>query len=221
MNTQKLTIKLAKLQTSGDISNSNSKMLGSSFGLDPWSCKTGIKLSKIKGSVCNQCYAKRGTGIYPSVKQGRKNNTLAIINGTKTDDLKSWTSSMVFLIEKRSKLGFHRWHDSGDLQNLSHYKAIINIAIQLPNIKFWLPTKEKKIINSYKNPLPSNLCVRLSGAMIDSLPPKTNKDILTSTVHKDSSAHGFVCPAPNQGGSCLDCSACYNTNISNVSYHKH
>jgi len=216
-----LTIKTARLHTGGDISNSNSKMLGSSFGLDPWQCKVGSELSKIPGSVCHQCYAKRGTGIYPSVKNGRANNTKHIIEGVKKDNLKAWTESMIFLIEKRANLGFHRWHDAGDLQGLSHYKAIIKIAEALPSIKFWLPTKEKKIINSHKGAMPGNLCVRLSGPMIDGLPPKTRQGINTSTVHSQATAYGFVCPAPKQGNACKDCSACYNKNVANVSYHKH
>jgi len=215
------SIKLARTITSGDVSNSNSKMLGSSFGLSPFHCKTGSKLALVEGSVCHGCYAKRGTGIYPSVKQGRINNQQAIVDGTAKDGLKSWVDAMVFLIEKRCKVNFHRWHDAGDLVSMAHYHAIIEIANRMPHIKFWLPTKEKKIINSYKGTIPVNLCVRLSGAMVDGLPPKTSKGIQTSTVHKSSTAHGFVCPAPVQDGACNSCTACYNNNVRNVSYHKH
>jgi len=216
-----LTIKTARVHTGGDVSNKNSKMLGSSFGLDPFQCKVGSELSKIEGSVCHQCYAKRGTGIYPSVRKGRENNTQHIVDGDKKDGLKSWSDAMIFLIEKRATLGFHRWHDAGDLQSLNHYKAIIRIAEKLPNIKFWLPTKEKKVINSYKGNIPDNLCVRLSAPMVDGLPSKVRKGINTSTVHKNQTAHGYVCPAPKQNNSCGDCTACYNKNVANVSYHKH
>ena len=218
---KKFTIKSARKLTGGDVSNSNSKMLGSSFGLDPWQCKTGLKLAKIEGSVCHQCYAKRGTGIYPSVKKGRENNTDVINRHIKNGTLQEWINAMVFLLIKRSKLGFHRWHDSGDLQSLEHFEAIITIALRLPYIRFWLPTKESKIIKNYKGPIPDNLCVRLSGSMIDGLPPKIDKRYNTSTVHKNQTAHGFVCPAPSQGNECGQCSACYDKNVLNVSYHKH
>jgi|14_taG_2_1085336.scaffolds.fasta_scaffold00463_26 hypothetical protein len=217
----KLTIKLARTITSGDISNSNSKMLGSTFGLSPDYCKTGAALSKVKDSVCYRCYAKRGTGIYPSVKQGRCNNTLAIHKQTKLDNLSNWIVAMVFLINKRCKVGYHRWMDAGDLQSYAHYIAIIKIAELLPEINFWLSTKEKAIINRYRKSLPKNLCVRLSGAMVDGLPPNTRDGINTSTVHHRRAVIGFECPSQKQGNKCLDCTACYNKNVANISYHKH
>ena len=216
-----LTIKAARAETSGDISNRNTKMNGTTLGLSTDFCDVGGELSKIVGSVCHRCYAKRGSGCYPNVAEGRRRNTIAVLNGIAKDKLKSWTEAMVFLIKIRSKLGFHRWHDSGDLQGPIHYRAIINIARELPDISFWLPTKEKKLVSRYKGVLPDNLCVRLSGAMVDGLPPVVGRGITTSTVHKEGTGYGFVCPAPVQGGACLDCIACYNKNVSNVSYHKH
>lgn len=216
-----MKIKDAKQITSGDISTKNSKILGTSFGLSPWMCKKGSELAKIKGSVCHQCYAKRGSGIYPNVKKGRTNNTIAIIDQTKIDGLKKWASAMTVLINSRCKIGFHRWHDAGDLQSLEHYQAIIKIAENLPHIRFWLPTKESNIIKNHKGSIPDNLCIRLSGSMIDGLPPKVKKGLNTSTVHKNMGAHGFVCPAPAQNNSCGECTACYSKNVLNVSYYKH
>lgn len=214
------TVKSARQITSGDISNKNSKMLGSSFGLSPFECSKGSELAKIEGSVCHQCYAKRGTGIYKNVKQGRLNNTMAVRKATEsTTGINNWINAMVYLIEKRDKTGFMRWHDAGDLQSLDHFKMIIKVAEKLPSISFWLPTKEKRIIESYKGVLPDNLCVRLSGSMVDGRPPKTKFN--TSTVHKNATGHGYVCPAPTNGNQCGSCSACYNKNVSNVSYHKH
>jgi len=213
------TIKQARLITGGDISNKNSKMLGSSFGLSTDYCKTGKALSKIAGSVCHQCYAKRGTGTYSNVKQGRLNNTLHVIDHVNNKEgREQWINAMVYLINKRSN-GYMRFHDSGDLQSLAHFKAILEIARRLPAIRFWLPSKEKRIIEAYKGSLPPNIVVRLSSAMIDSKPPKTRYN--TSSVHKLNNAIGFACPAPDQGNQCGTCSACYNSTIENVSYHKH
>lgn len=214
------TIKEARLITSGDVSNKNSKMLGSTFGLSPFMCKKGMELAKIEGSVCNQCYAKRGTGVYKNVKQGRANNTNAVIEATKTKQgINNWVSAMVYLIEKRDNTGFFRWHDAGDLQNMAHLKMVVSIANLLPHIKFWLPTKEIKLLRQYNDVIPENLCIRVSAPMVDQKPVKTAYN--TSTVHKMATGYGFVCPAPKQGNKCGDCTACYNTNIANVSYHKH
>lgn len=213
------TIKSARLITSGDISTKNSKMKGATFGLSPFECKTGSELSKIEGSVCHQCYAKRGTGIYPNVKTGRLNNTLAAIEASKTaTGREAWINAMVYLIEKRDSTGFFRWHDAGDLQSIDHLNMIVSIARRLPHISFWIPTKEKRFIEQLQD-CPVNLCIRLSGSMIDGRPPKTRFN--TSTVHKSGSAHGFACPAPTNNNACGDCSACYDQNVANVSYHKH
>ena len=213
------SIKEARSITSGDVSHKNSIMLGSTFGLSPFECSKGSELAKIEGSVCHQSYAKRGTGIYKNVKQGRLNNTLAVRAATESkESMDKWINAMVYLIEKRETTGFFRWHDAGDLQSYSHLKMIVRIAELLPNVKFWLPTKEKRIIEKLKY-CPANLCIRLSGSMVDGLPPKTSFN--TSTVHKLATGHGFVCPAPTNGNQCGDCSACYNTNVANVSYHKH
>ena len=102
------TIKLARTITSGDISTKNSKMRGTSFGLNASQCITGSKLRKIPGSVCATCYCcDRGTDLYPTVKQGRTNNTQAVINA-KEDNFKQWVAAMVFLLLKRCKFGYHR-----------------------------------------------------------------------------------------------------------------
>lgn len=216
------SIKGARAITGGDISNSNSKMRGSSFGLSPFHCKKGALLAKIEGSVCHDCYAKRGTGIYPSVKGGRINNTLKVLEAMQTPEGKEqWIAAMVYLIDKRCEEGYHRWHDAGDIQNLAHFEAIIEIAHRLPHIKFWLPTKESSTIKNYKGAIPDNLCVRLSGSMVDGKVPSVDSRYNTSTVHKNNEPIGFSCPAPQQNNKCGSCSACYNKYVLNVSYHKH
>ena len=45
-----------------------SKMPCESISLDARHCKTGSKLAKIPGSVCNGCYALKGFYNMPSVK---------------------------------------------------------------------------------------------------------------------------------------------------------
>jgi len=55
--------------------------------------------------------------------------------------------------------------------------------------------------------------------MVNGKPPKNAK--YTSTVHTTSKVIGYECPAYKQGGACLDCRACWNSNIKNVSYKQH
>jgi hypothetical protein len=61
----------------------------------------------------------------------------------------SWVDSMVKLISSSGEAYF-RWHDSGDLQSLQHLLDIVRIAEQLPNVSFWLPTKEKGLVYKYR-----------------------------------------------------------------------
>ena len=48
---------------------SNTSKLGvKSISLDANKCKTGSKLAKKKGTVCNGCYALKGCYVFPVVK---------------------------------------------------------------------------------------------------------------------------------------------------------
>lgn len=194
-----------------------SKMPCESFSLPAQNCKTGSKLAKIKGSVCHGCYALKGNYRYPNVKAPREHN----LNLIKTD-INQWRDNMVMMIKTTNASGYFRWHDSGDVQSFKHLMAIINIAESLPEIRFWLPTKEKALLNQLsraKVSVPDNLTIRLSMAMIDQAP--IGNWALTSTVHDKAEAQGFTCKAPSQEGKCLTCRACWDKTIANVSYAKH
>lgn len=192
-----------------------SKMPCSSFSLPAQECKTGSALAKIPGSVCHNCYALKGNYRFPNVKKPRYEN-LELLN-----DLPNFERHMIDYLMKKEKSGFFRWHDSGDLQSVDHLKSIVFIAACLPHIKFWLPTKEKAMLKQYKAAggiFPDNLMVRLSMPMIDMAPIET--DFLTSTVHT-AEPIGFECNAYKQQGQCLECRACWNAEVKNVSYKKH
>jgi hypothetical protein len=190
-----------------------SKMPGLSYGISAKQCKVGSKLAKVPGSVCNGCHALKSNYQYPSV---------AAAHQKRLDGLASisWVDSMVKLISSSGEAYF-RWHDSGDLQSLQHLLDIVRIAEQLPNVSFWLPTKEKGLVYKYRDTFgdfPANLCVRLSAAMVNITAPAYSGN--TSTVHTID-AIGSECPAPKQGNKCLDCRSCWNRDIKNVSYKLH
>ena len=68
--------------------------------------------------------------------------------------------------------------------------------------------------------IPSNLVIRLSATMINGAPSKTHAH--SSTVHTPGvEPIGEACNASHQGGRCLDCRACWNSSIKNISYEKH
>ena len=194
------------------------KMPCPSFSLPAQACITGSKLAKIEGSVCFDCYALKGMYRFPNVKAPREHN-LALVHESPI----FWSASMIETIRKENKTGFFRWHDSGDLQSFEHLVAIISIAEALPQIKFWLPTKEKAFLAKLKRSdisVPANLAIRLSMPMVDQA-PITSTWALTSTVHQNGEAFGTACSAYQNDGKCGDCRACWNTDVANISYPKH
>ena len=139
-------------------------------------------------------------------------------------DKPEWVEAMTIAIAGKEKSGFFRWHDSGDIQSVIHLRKICQIAINLPDITFWLPTREYSIVSTYVKlygAIPSNLTIRLSSLMINGNAPSgiaKTLGLTTSGVSKDKS---FSCPAPNQSNKCMDCRACWNKSVKNVSYKLH
>jgi len=187
------------------------KMPGKSWGIAALSnCKTGSALAKVEGSVCSDCYACKGQYGFKNVRQAH--------DMRKELSLKpKWISAMIKMVETES---YFRWHDSGDLYSYEYLLKIMEVVRGTPNTKHWLPTKEKALIKRYLKEhkvIPSNLTVRISGAMVDGDAPKVD-GINTSTVVTDGSQ---TCPAYSQGGECKDCRACWDSKVANVSYPKH
>jgi len=193
-----------------------SKMPGFAYGISAFNCKTGSKLAQVKGSVCEGCYARKANYKYPSV---------VLAHAKREANLASpqWIDSMILQIQ-RADTDYFRWHDSGDLQSTGHLKAIVQIAYALPNVKFWLPTKEKGILATAKRAglvIPDNLTIRLSAAMVDS--EAVNRELTgnVSLVQDKVELSGFHCKAPSQQGKCEDCRACWNKSIQTIVYFKH
>ena len=187
-----------------------SKMPGYAYGIPARSCPIGSVLVKLKGSVCSGCYALKGRYAFPTVLNAQQR---------RLDSLRDprWIEAMVFLITKK-KCDYFRWHDSGDIQGLWHLENIVEVARQCPDTKFWIPTRETKVVKLYltaNGNFPPNLVVRVSGAMIDG--PAPNGYPHTSTVTTGTP----TCPAYQQGGVCGACRACWDPSVSSVSYPKH
>jgi len=207
----------------GDLGKT-SKMPSFSFGLDTGACKTGSKLAEVCGSVCEGCYARRLENFRPSVKQGHMNRTAKVQDAMKTKEGRAeWVAAMVARLSKKLDMTepYFRWHDSGDVQGLQHLRMIADVARALPDVNFWLPTKEKQTVIKFTEDegVPSNLMIRVSSGMVDGKP--LARFPFTSTVHKADVPAGHVCPAPKQDGECGTCRACWSHDVTNISYHKH
>jgi len=191
--------------------SSVTKLPGDSYGLPTTACKVGSKLCKQPGTVCSKCYGKRGHYFRSVVKKAQERRLLALSNG------KRWVEGMAWLIN-HSKSKYFRWHDTGDVQNLTHLKMIAAVCKLTPNTHHRLPTKEHKIVEQYmsKYIIPDNLTIRLSAHFIGEMPVKTN--LPTTTVNTDS---GFKCPATRTRSKCNECRACWNRKVKNVDYKLH
>lgn len=202
-----------------------SKMPGYSYGLPAIYCKTGSKLREIEDSPCYGCYAMKGFYHMPVVKAAMERR----INGIKNP---SWVRAMVTLIKKKcAKVPFFRWHDSGDIQDLNHFRKIIKIAEILPHIKFWIPTQEHELIRKIKpENIPANLTIRLSNRKIgEQIEPQ---DFPSSGVVKmdntdweeavaNNTKRYFACPSSLQNNECNTCRACWNPDIEHIIYRMH
>ena len=195
-----------------------SKMPSHGYSLPAEECNVGSKLRKLKGSTCYDCYAMKGRYIFPNVQKCLYNRYEQVLNNP------FWIDCMVFLIlwygVKTKKF---RWHDSGDLIDMRHLLMIVEVARQTPNVLHWLPTREVGLIKQYKElygSFPKNLVVRISATMVNGTPHKFHEHSSTVATSKDL-AIGFSCVAPTQGNKCLDCMACWNPKVANVTYPLH
>lgn len=197
-----------------------SKMPGFGFSIPASACKTGSKLAKVEGTTCSKCYAMRGNYTFPSVRGGLDKRLKALGH-------ELWVDAVVLLIERRTKtngVNEFRWFDAGDLQGLWHLRNIVEAVRLTPHIKHWLPTQERGIVKQFLSEygsLPDNLCVRISGVMIGSPPPKLHAFkgmVQTSSV---GSGVGFSCGAKARGNVCGPCRACWERSVSNVDYPQH
>jgi hypothetical protein len=194
-----------------------SKMPCYSYSIPANKCIIGMKMREVKGSVCEKCYAMKGFYVFKDPREALEKRYLSI-----TDE--RWTDAMIFLIQKKEKSGFFRWHDSGDLQGIWHLDKIVMIARALPEIKFWLPTREYSIVSEYisqGHTIPENLTIRLSALMMDGPAPVAMAKRLNLVVSGVTNESGFTCPSSLQDNKCLDCRKCWDKGTFAVNYKKH
>ena len=186
-----------------------SKMPGLSYSLPAWECQVGAKLRAVKGSVCAGCYALKGNYTrYPAIKAAQYYRLQSLRDP-------QWIPAMVTQI-KRQK--YFRWHDAGDIQSVQHLKNIMEVCLQTPSTKHWLPTREVKY-TSLMDPdiIPSNLKIIISDHMIDQATPVKSWPYTSGVTTK----HDATCPAPSQGGKCGSCRQCWDRDVARVTYGKH
>ena len=182
------------------------KMPCYSINLPATECKTGAKLARVPGTVCYDCYALKNRYRMPVQQNAMGRRLGALLHP-------QWVQAMTTLITGHK---YFRWHDSGDLQSVQHLKNIFEVCKNTPDTSHWLPTREAGLM-SLLDPdvVPKNLIIRISATKVNGPAPKWWP--WTSTV----STQDKTCPAPDQGGKCRSCRACWSRDIQNVTYAKH
>jgi hypothetical protein len=193
------------------------KMPWLSYSIPAEMCQRGSKLRAIENSVCSSCYACKGRYRFQNVQDALMRRYSILVHGPC-----EWAAAVAYLlIHKSSKIDesqrYFRWHDSGDIQGDWHLEAMIWIAEQVPQVRFWLPTRERskarKRLEEIK--LQENLTVRVSADMVGDVSAEC--ELPTSSV---GSGVGISCPARTQGNKCGDCRACWDVD-SNIDYPLH
>jgi len=143
------------------------KMINRTFSLPTHMCRVGGHLREVPGSVCENCYAHGKNYNYNAVQQRLLRN----YDGLTSSDPVEWASAMAGIIpHETSRFPVWRFHDSGDLHSASHASMIADIAQKNPNVMFWTPTREWKMIQQLadaRDELPFNFVPRISLPMIN------------------------------------------------------
>ena len=184
-------------------------------GIEGSGCTTGLQLMPNDQTICSICRVDgRGFYRFPGAVKAQTRRLLALEHSaTCVDDFAHVLQTMY---ERRGQDVF-RWLDTGDLtpKLLRH---IIAIGKRVPSVRFWVPSKEYRLVRPLREPgvLPDNVTVRVSAPLRDQ--PPWSIGLPTATVHHLKAPIGYECPAPKQGNQCLDCRACWDRGVDNISY---
>lgn len=189
------------------------KMPCRSFSISAFICQTGSRLAAIAGSVCADCYARKGRYAFANVQAALARRMTVLARALSDTAFRAeFVSAMAYLAGRKP---WFRWHDSGDLQSAAHFKLICDVARASPDTLHWLPTKEPRYAKRFD--IPANLIVRVSAPHIDQPPPKGIAH--TSTVVSDKAQ--ATCRAFERKGKCGPCRMCWDVNVRNVAYYQH
>ena len=206
--------KIIALKLVGGCSDT-SKMPGRSYGLPTANCITGEKLAKLDGSICSNCYAKKG--FYRTYA-----HSVIPAQQRRLDAMQDpqWVEAMVVVLKREN---WFRWFDSGDLQSAAMLTDIAEVARLTPWCRHWLSTRERGFVRAFlkHSEVPKNLCIRVSATFPD-VPVIPVEGVNQGNVHsKGAQPLGQLCPAPTQNGKCETCRACWDKNVVAVSYIEH
>lgn len=167
------------------------------------SCKVNpncAKYAKVKGSICEKCYAQRMMGMYKGLEDCTKRNTEILTSRVLDMDELPLINACYFRLEA-----------FGDLNNTTQLINYFNICKKNPDVHFALWTKNPGIVREVADQKPKNLVILVSSIMVNH-PVELDKmpyaDKVFTVYDKETIAKDNIninCGAKN----CLKCHSCY------------
>ena len=122
---------------------------------------------------------------------------------------------------KSKRIRYFRWHDSGDVWQPNYGKMIREVCANLPDVRFWLPTRSwhstPRILTVLQDmaQLP-NVAVRPSALRFEETAPV----VPGLSAGTGARSAGFNCPAHAQNNECRACRTCWRKDTE-VYYRTH
>jgi hypothetical protein len=178
-------------------------------------CQGSLSASGALVDACSGCYATTGTYNFPGTKAVRADNKAAWQEA-------GWVDSMVFALRKQR---FFRWFDSGDMYSLSLARKMYEVMVATPHVQHWLPTRMYKFMKFQAilkdmEALP-NVMVRRSSDAIDGTYEAGVHGSTILPAGMPVPAGVVACTAPDNGGKCNGCRACYSKDVPVIGYIAH
>ncbi len=178
-------------------------------------CPGSLSAAGVLVDACSGCYATTGCYSFKGTKAVRADNKAAWQEA-------GWVDTMVAALKKQS---FFRWFDSGDMYSLSLAVKMYEVMAATPHVKHWLPTRMYKFakfeaILAKMEALP-NVMVRRSSDAVDGTFTKGVHGSTIIPAGQPLPAGVVACTAPDNGGKCNGCRACYSKEVPVVAYIAH
>lgn len=190
-------------------------------GIPSWSlpaiksCPAAFKPDGTLVATCRGCYATTANYYFPAVIAVREYNM-------KDWKRRAWVTDMVAELRNYR---FFRWFDSGDCYSVRLAEKILEVMLQTPWCRHWLPTRMHKVARVKKilermNTLP-NVNVRYSSDSVEGgfTPGLHGSTVIRSL--KESPEGVEPCKAYLHGGRCSGCRNCWDKSIPVIGYVAH
>ena len=158
------------------------------------------KYAKVKGSICERCYAQRYTEMRKALEEHLEANAEILTKGIiPFEDLPVINAC------------YFRFESFGDLHNTTQLINYFNICKKNPDVNFALWTKNPQIVKEVADQKPKNLQILLSSLMLNTPVDISNMPYIDKvfTVYDKKTIEEKKININCGAKSCLTCHKCY------------